>query len=269
MASMMASVGARTAKFGIKTKNAESLEALQGEPAIEAHRVRHAGRFLSLGRRIRTGLHGHRAADSAGGHSAASGLRGQQRRDAVQRAPGGAGQAGDARSSSRCAARCASRNRSGRRWARRSATCSRWRAAPRLADFGIFVSGTHDGHADLRPGRRGDEDHRRADRAAARPLPDDAAHALAAGDEPHRQIGLRPVQLLHRVLPALPAGLRSAAAQGDAQPGLHARPGADIWNQWSELCCACGLCTLYACPEDLYPKEACDDGKRDRRARPA
>ena len=42
--------------------------------------------------------------------------------------------------------------------------------------------------------------------------------------------------------------------------------GSDIWNQWSELCCACGLCTLYACPEDLYPKEACDQGKRDRRS---
>jgi Na+-translocating ferredoxin:NAD+ oxidoreductase RnfC subunit len=42
--------------------------------------------------------------------------------------------------------------------------------------------------------------------------------------------------------------------------------GADIWNQWSELCCACGICTLYACPEDLYPKEACDQGKADRRA---
>jgi Na+-translocating ferredoxin:NAD+ oxidoreductase RnfC subunit len=42
--------------------------------------------------------------------------------------------------------------------------------------------------------------------------------------------------------------------------------GGDIWNQWAELCCACGLCTLYACPEDLYPKEACDQGKRDRRA---
>jgi Na+-translocating ferredoxin:NAD+ oxidoreductase RnfC subunit len=42
--------------------------------------------------------------------------------------------------------------------------------------------------------------------------------------------------------------------------------GAEIWNQWSELCCACGLCTLYACPEDLYPKEACDMGKHDRRA---
>jgi Na+-translocating ferredoxin:NAD+ oxidoreductase RnfC subunit len=42
--------------------------------------------------------------------------------------------------------------------------------------------------------------------------------------------------------------------------------GADIWNQWSELCCSCGLCTLYACPEDLYPKEACDQGKRDQRA---
>ncbi len=42
--------------------------------------------------------------------------------------------------------------------------------------------------------------------------------------------------------------------------------GAQNWNQWSELCCACGLCTLYACPEDLYPKEACDQGKHDRRA---
>ena len=42
--------------------------------------------------------------------------------------------------------------------------------------------------------------------------------------------------------------------------------GADNWNQWAELCCACGLCTLYACPEDLYPKEACDQGKHDRRA---
>jgi len=42
--------------------------------------------------------------------------------------------------------------------------------------------------------------------------------------------------------------------------------GGDIWNQWSELCCSCGICTLYACPEDLYPKEACDVGRRDRRA---
>jgi len=42
--------------------------------------------------------------------------------------------------------------------------------------------------------------------------------------------------------------------------------GGDIWNQWAELCCACGLCTLYACPEDLYPKEACDQGKLDQRA---
>ena len=42
--------------------------------------------------------------------------------------------------------------------------------------------------------------------------------------------------------------------------------GAQIWNQSAELCCACGLCTLYACPEDLYPKEACDQGKRDQHA---
>lgn len=41
--------------------------------------------------------------------------------------------------------------------------------------------------------------------------------------------------------------------------------GEDIWNQWAQLCCACGLCTLYACPEDLYPKEACDKAKSDLR----
>ena len=35
------------------------------------------------------------------------------------------------------------------------------------------------------------------------------------------------------------------------------------WNQWAALCCSCGLCTLYACPEELYPKEACDASKEE------
>lgn len=42
--------------------------------------------------------------------------------------------------------------------------------------------------------------------------------------------------------------------------------GSEMWNQWAQLCCSCGLCTLYACPEDLYPREACDRGKIDQRA---
>ncbi len=33
------------------------------------------------------------------------------------------------------------------------------------------------------------------------------------------------------------------------------------WNEWAALCCSCGLCTLFACPEGLFPKEACDDAK--------
>ncbi|MBU1299786.1 MAG: 4Fe-4S dicluster domain-containing protein [Bacteroidetes bacterium] len=41
--------------------------------------------------------------------------------------------------------------------------------------------------------------------------------------------------------------------------------GEAIWNQYAQLCCACGLCTLYACPEELYPKEACDKAKADLR----
>ena len=41
--------------------------------------------------------------------------------------------------------------------------------------------------------------------------------------------------------------------------------GADFFNQWASLCCSCGLCTLYSCPEELYPKEACDDAKAEMR----
>lgn len=39
--------------------------------------------------------------------------------------------------------------------------------------------------------------------------------------------------------------------------------GEAFWNQYADLCCSCGLCTLYACPESLFPKEACDKSKRD------
>jgi Na+-translocating ferredoxin:NAD+ oxidoreductase RnfC subunit len=37
--------------------------------------------------------------------------------------------------------------------------------------------------------------------------------------------------------------------------------GEKVWNMYADLCCSCGLCSLYACPEDLYPREACDQGK--------
>jgi Na+-translocating ferredoxin:NAD+ oxidoreductase RnfC subunit len=41
--------------------------------------------------------------------------------------------------------------------------------------------------------------------------------------------------------------------------------GTDRWNEWAALCCSCGLCTLYACPEELFPKEACDNSKASLR----
>ena len=44
------------------------------------------------------------------------------------------------------------------------------------------------------------------------------------------------------------------------------KTGAELLNQFAALCCSCGLCTLYACPEDLFPREACDDAKADLRA---
>ncbi len=39
--------------------------------------------------------------------------------------------------------------------------------------------------------------------------------------------------------------------------------GKELWNQYADLCCACGLCSLYSCPEDLYPREACVQSKEE------
>lgn len=37
------------------------------------------------------------------------------------------------------------------------------------------------------------------------------------------------------------------------------------WNAFAALCCSCGLCTLFSCPEQLFPKEACDNSKAQMR----
>ncbi len=42
--------------------------------------------------------------------------------------------------------------------------------------------------------------------------------------------------------------------------------GSEIWNRYALLCCGCGICTLYACPENLFPREACLEGIGDLRA---
>ncbi len=44
---------------------------------------------------------------------------------------------------------------------------------------------------------------------------------------------------------------------------VFTKSGAEVWNEFADLCCSCGLCSLYACPEDLYPREACDQGKAE------
>ena len=42
--------------------------------------------------------------------------------------------------------------------------------------------------------------------------------------------------------------------------------GEAAWNQWAALCCSCGLCTVYSCPEELFPKTACDNSKATMRS---
>lgn len=41
--------------------------------------------------------------------------------------------------------------------------------------------------------------------------------------------------------------------------------GSPLWNRFGRLCCGCGICTLYSCPEDLFPREACLEAIRDLR----
>ncbi len=42
--------------------------------------------------------------------------------------------------------------------------------------------------------------------------------------------------------------------------------GTELLNKYAALCVQCGLCTLYSCPEGLYPREACMKAKGDMRA---
>ena len=65
------------------------------------------------------------------------------------------------------------------------------------------------------------QDHHRRGDSAAQPSRDGAQAQAHQGAGQDRQVRLRPVPLLHRVLPALSARLRGRAAPGDAQPGLH------------------------------------------------
>lgn len=37
----------------------------------------------------------------------------------------------------------------------------------------------------------------------------------------------------------------------------------DFWGKYAVNCCECNLCSLYACPEDLDPKQACVRSKRN------
>ncbi|NIA29277.1 MAG: NADH dehydrogenase subunit [Actinobacteria bacterium] len=58
----------------------------------------------------------------------------------------------------------------------------------------------------------------------------------------------------------------------DVQPHLVMRSlgfsatGAELWNSFAQLCCQCGICTLYSCPENLYPREACIHSIKDLKA---
>jgi Na+-translocating ferredoxin:NAD+ oxidoreductase RnfC subunit len=50
-----------------------------------------------------------------------------------------------------------------------------------------------------------------------------------------------------------------------AMRGLGFHLAGDSMVLGSQFCCECNLCSLYSCPEDLFPKDACADNKRGMR----
>lgn len=51
-----------------------------------------------------------------------------------------------------------------------------------------------------------------------------------------------------------------------AMRGLGFHLAGDAMVLGSQFCCECNLCSLYSCPEDLFPKDACADNKHRMRA---
>ena len=208
--------GAREGVIGIKEKYTG---VHRGARAAAARRrpAPAAARHLPGRRRVRAGLRRDRPRHPARRPAEGRGGGGRQRRDARQHRPRPARDAqvpdGGGRRSRAGDAACPGRDvdRRGDRRRRRADRAERG-GAPRRR---------HDG-APGRRSRRADHQDARRDRRAARDTQaGGVVHGRPAADRAHRPIGVRPVPVLHRAVPALPARPPDRAAQGDAGARLH------------------------------------------------
>ena len=85
------------------------------------------------------------------------------------------------------------------------AECVAAAGGPTIPDANYIVGGVMMGYLEDEPRRPGRQDDRRRDRAARRPRRRPPPPPGLDADRPHRPQRLRPVQLLHRALPALAA----------------------------------------------------------------
>ena len=263
MASMMEAVGAQSGKFGIKTKNAESLEALKG--SLQSDRIE----FVMLGDYYPSGDEYELVYSATGRLIPPAGIplnvgcvvnnvetlynvRLAEQDTAVTR---------------KFLSVCGAVREPKSFWAPVGTAFRELIAlagGATVADFGIFVSGLMMGTLtfDL-------DDVLTKTTGGLVVLPRD--HYLMTrktrSQQEMNQIGKSACDQCSYCTEFCPRYLLGYEVQPHKvmRSLAFSTTGADIWNQWSELCCACGLCTLYACPEDLYPKEACDDGKRSQR----
>ena len=116
-----------------------------------------------------------------------------------------------------------------------------------------------DGQTGRQPGRAGDQDHRRHHRAAR------LAQAHRAPQRPHgfmcNRIGRSACDQCRFCTEFCPRFLLGHPIEPHrAMQSLGFATGADPMVA-TLYCCECNLCTLYACPEDLDPKNVCVQAK--------
>ena len=239
---------------GIKEKYEDVIGALRPQlPGGRAH-VPPAARRLPGRRRVHPGLRRPRPGDPAGRASrcdVGAVVMNVETVVNVGRAPAGDGQVphrgrGGARAASRSACPSASR----------SARCSPAAGGATVAERRRPRRRRDDGPARPRPRRAGHQDDRRRDRAARRPRARPPAprrrgarsrgSAASACDQCSFCTELCPRYLLgHPIEPH--RAMRASASPGRGDPMIAG----------TLFCCECNLCTLFACPEDLDPKNVC------------
>ena len=142
-----------------------------------------------------------------------------------------------------------------------------------IDDPNYIVGGVMMGRLENQSQRPGRQDHRRRHCVARRPWRHSPLSPRLEAGRADRYRRVRPVQLLHRIVPTVALGPSDRAASGDEEPRVQHVGEANVIG--TAFCCECNLCSMVSCPEGprpeerLHPKQAPVDGREEALREPA